>query len=225
MIHILIADDDRHIRELLKFHLEKEGYRVAEAKDGNEASLLLEKERIHLAVVDIMMPYKNGLDLCKEIRDQYDLPVILLTAKDQLIDKEKGYFAGTDDYLVKPFEPRELLFRIKALLRRYRMVNSESISLNETVIDRKSYEVRIKGNTLLLPLKEFELLAQLGSFPDQVFTREQLIELVWGADFAGDDRTVDVHIKRLRERFAGRTDDFVITTVRGLGYKLEVNKK
>ncbi|MED3711878.1 response regulator transcription factor [Peribacillus frigoritolerans] len=225
MIHILIADDDRHIRELLKFHLEKEGYMVLEAKDGNEASLLLEKERIHLAVVDIMMPYKNGLDLCKEIRDQYDLPVILLTAKDQLIDKEKGYFAGTDDYLVKPFEPRELLFRIKALLRRYRMVNSESISLNQTVIDRKSYEVRIKGNTLLLPLKEFELLAQLGSFPDQVFTREQLIELVWGADFAGDDRTVDVHIKRLRERFAGRTDDFVITTVRGLGYKLEVNKK
>ncbi|MED4693168.1 response regulator transcription factor [Peribacillus frigoritolerans] len=225
MIHILIADDDRHIRELLKFHLKKEGYMVSEAKDGNEASLLLEKERIHLAVVDIMMPYKNGLDLCKEIRDQYDLPVILLTAKDQLIDKEKGYFAGTDDYLVKPFEPRELLFRIKALLRRYRMVNSESISLNQTVIDRKSYEVRIKGNTLLLPLKEFELLAQLGSFPDQVFTREQLIELVWGADFAGDDRTVDVHIKRLRERFAGRTDDFVITTVRGLGYKLEVNKK
>lgn len=198
---------------------------VSEAKDGNEASLLLEKERVHLAVVDIMMPFKNGLDLCKEIRDQYDLPVILLTAKDQLIDKEKGYFAGTDDYLVKPFEPRELLFRIKALLRRYRMVNSESISLNQTVIDRKSYEVRIKGNTLLLPLKEFELLAQLGSFPDQVFTREQLIELVWGADFAGDDRTVDVHIKRLRERFAGRTDDFVITTVRGLGYKLEVNKK
>ncbi|MFD4818346.1 response regulator transcription factor [Peribacillus butanolivorans] len=225
MIHILIADDDRHIRELLKFHLEKEGYMVLEAKDGNEASSILEKERIHLAVVDIMMPYKNGLDLCKEIRDQYDLPVILLTAKDQLIDKEKGYFAGTDDYLVKPFEPRELLFRIKALLRRYRMVNSELISLNQTVIDRKSYEVRIKGNTLLLPLKEFELLAQLGSFPDQVFTREQLIELVWGADFEGDDRTVDVHIKRLRERFAGRTDDFVITTVRGLGYKLEVNKK
>ena len=225
LIHILIADDDRHIRELLKFHLEKEGYMVFEAKDGNEASLILEKERIHLAVVDIMMPFKNGLDLCKEIRDQYDLPVILLTAKDQLIDKEKGYFAGTDDYLVKPFEPRELLFRIKALLRRYRMVNSESISLNQTVIDRKSYEVRIKGNTLLLPLKEFELLAQLGSFPDQVFTREQLIELVWGADFEGDDRTVDVHIKRLRERFTGRTDDFVITTVRGLGYKLEVNKK
>ncbi|KWW22263.1 MULTISPECIES: response regulator transcription factor [Bacillaceae] len=225
MIHILIADDDRHIRELLKFHLEKEGYIVFEAEDGNEASLLLENERIHLAVVDIMMPYKNGLDLCKEIRDQYDLPVILLTAKDQLIDKEKGYFAGTDDYLVKPFEPRELIFRIKALLRRYRMVNSESIALNETIIDRKSYEVRIEGKTLLLPLKEFELLAQLGSFPEQVFTREQLIELVWGADFEGDDRTIDVHIKRLRERFSGRTDDFAITTVRGLGYKLEVNKK
>lgn len=225
MIHILIADDDRHIRELLKFHLEKEGYIVFEAEDGNEATLLLENERIHLAVVDIMMPYKNGLDLCKEIRDQYDLPVILLTAKDQLIDKEKGYFAGTDDYLVKPFEPRELIFRIKALLRRYRMVNSESIALNETIIDRKSYEVRIEGKTLLLPLKEFELLAQLGSFPEQVFTREQLIELVWGADFEGDDRTIDVHIKRLRERFSGRTDDFAITTVRGLGYKLEVNKK
>ena len=104
------------------------------------------------------------------------------------------------------------------------MVNAELITLNQTIIDRRSYEVRIQGNTLLLPLKEFELLAQLGSFPDQVFTREQLIELVWGADFEGDDRTVDVHIKRLRERFTGRTDDFVITTVRGLGYKLGVKK-
>ncbi|PGZ98606.1 DNA-binding response regulator [Bacillus pseudomycoides] len=222
MIHILLADDDLHIRELLRYHLQKEGYTVWEAEDGKVAQSILEKETIHLAIVDIMMPHMDGYTLCEEIRKYYDIPVIMLTAKDQLIDKEKGFSVGTDDYIVKPFEPAEVLFRMKALLRRYQMLNADIIQLHGTIIDRKSYEVRCHEQTILLPLKEFELLSQLASYPGRIFSREELIELVWGVDFAGDERTVDVHIKRLRDRFSKRTDDFQIKTVRGLGYKLEL---
>ncbi|WP_068776119.1 response regulator transcription factor [Paenibacillus sp. FJAT-26967] len=220
-LQILIADDDPHIRELLRFLLKKEGYSVKEAVDGEHASLLLEQEQIHLAVVDVMMPAKNGWELCKEIRKFYDIPIIMLTAKGELEDKEKGFLSGTDDYLVKPFEPKELLFRIKALLRRYQMVSSAVIQLGQTQIDRKSYEILCGDDKRVIPLKEFELLAQLASHPGRIFTREQLLGLIWGSDYEGDSRTIDVHIKRLRERFIDRGDDFVITTVRGLGYKLE----
>lgn len=224
MVHILVADDDVHIRELLRHYIQQEGYMLFEAEDGEEASLILEKERIHLAIVDIMMPNKDGYELCEEIRNHYDIPVIILSAKGQIIDKERGFLAGTDDYLIKPFEPKELLFRVKALLRRYHIVSSENIVLKTTIIDRKSYEVKCHDSTIMLPLKEFELLAQLASYPGRTFTREQLIELIWGVDFEGDIRTVDVHIKRLRERFSKRTNDFTISTVRGIGYKLEVNE-
>jgi len=223
MITILIVDDDPHIRELLHLYLQKEGYRSLEAVDGQEALNLLEVERVQLAIVDIMMPNVDGYELCKEIRQYYDIPVIMLTAKGEIADKEKAYIAGTDDYVVKPFEPREVLFRIRALLRRYQMINQEEIQIGQTIIDRKSYTVFTEGKTMILPLKEFELLAQLASFPNRIFTREQLIELVWGNDFEGNDRTIDVHIKRLRERFAHTQDDFTIQTVRGLGYKIEVS--
>lgn len=222
MIHILVADDDRHVRELLHHHLQKEGYVVLEAEDGKAAQSILEKENIQLAIVDIMMPHIDGYTLCEEIRKYYDIPVILLTAKNQLIDKEKGFLSGTDDYIVKPFEPAEVLFRMKALLRRYEKVNANIIQLGETTIDRKSFEVRCKEQTILLPLKEFELLSQLASYPGRIFSREELIELIWGIDFTGDERTVDVHIKRLRDRFSKRTEDFQIKTVRGMGYKLEL---
>lgn len=222
MIRVLVADDDPHIRELVRYYLQLEGYTVYEAADGEEAVRILETTQIHIAVVDVVMPHKNGFELCQEIRNHYDIPVILLTAKDALSDKEKGFSVGTDDYMVKPFEPKELIFRVKALLRRYQMLNSDIITLGHTSIDRKSYEVRCNGQTIMLPLKEFELLFQLASQPGRSFSREQLIELVWGHDFDGDERTVDVHIKRLRDRFAARTDDFTITTVRGVGYKLEV---
>lgn len=170
------------------------------------------------------MPHKDGFQLCEEIRKYYDIPIILLTAKDQLVDKEKGYSVGTDDYLTKPFEPKELLFRIKALLRRYQMVNVEKIVINEITINRKSFEVNCHGKVFMLPLKEFELLSQLASYPERTFSREELIQFIWGADFEGDDRTVDVHIKRLRERFSDYKDDFQIKTVRSVGYKLEVAK-
>jgi len=222
VITILTVDDDPHIRELLRLYLQKEGYHLLEAADGQEALGILEVERVQLAIVDIMMPNIDGYELCKEIRQYYDIPVIMLTAKGEISDKEKAYTAGTDDYVVKPFEPQEILFRIKALLRRYQMINQEEIQIGKTIIDRKSYTVYTKGKTMILPLKEFELLAQLASFPNRIFTREQLIELVWGNDFEGNDRTIDVHIKRLRERFSQSEDDFTIQTVRGLGYKIEV---
>ncbi|MGG4456386.1 response regulator transcription factor [Brevibacillus porteri] len=219
---ILIADDDPHVRELLRFYLAKEGYHVLACVDGDEASQLLEQESVQLAIVDVMMPGKNGWELCREIREFYDLPVIMLTAKGEVRDKEKGFLAGTDDYLTKPFEPTELLYRIKALLRRYQMVSKQIIVMNDTVIDRISHVVKVKEELIHLPLKEFELLAQLASFPDRIFTRDQLLEFVWGGDTESDSRTIDVHIKRLREKFTEKTNDFVISTVRGLGYKLEV---
>ncbi|MBS4219686.1 response regulator transcription factor [Bacillus sp. FJAT-49711] len=223
--HILIVDDDPHIRELLRFYLQKERFVVVEAADGNEASMLLENKQIHLAIVDVMMPHKNGWDLCTEIRKYYDIPVILLTAKGEMEDKAKGFLSGTDDYVVKPFEPEELLFRIRALLRRYQMVSNNIITMKNTVIDRNNYEVKVGTQSFILPLKEFQLLAQLASQPDRMYTREQLIQFIWGTDFEGDSRTVDVHIKRLRERFRDITDDFQIITVRGIGYKLEVKSQ
>jgi two-component system OmpR family response regulator len=209
-MHVLIVDDDPSIRELLRFVLRKDGYVVIEAENGKAASDLLENEQVHLA---------------QEIREQYDIPVIMLTAKAEMEDKEKGFDAGTDDYLVKPFEPKELLFRIKALLRRYRLVSSEVIQLGSIIIDRRGYEIKVGDELLTLPLREFELLSQLASHPGRIYTREQLIQLIWSSDFKGDSRTVDVHIKRLRERFADRQGDFTIKTIRGLGYKLEVQEE
>ncbi|WP_232696041.1 response regulator transcription factor [Brevibacillus daliensis] len=221
-VSILIADDDSHILELLRYYLIKEGYQVIAAPDGEVALQLLEQEKVHLAVIDVMMPGKTGWELCREIRTNFDIPVILLTAKGEIKDKERGFLSGTDDYLTKPFEPTELLFRIKALLRRYQIVNQQVITIHNTVIDRNSHVVKVGDETIHLPLKEFELLSQLASFPDQIFTRDQLLEMIWGIDFQGDARTIDVHIKRLRERFVDKSHDFLITTVRGLGYKLEV---
>lgn len=220
MITILIVDDDPNIRELLRFYIQREGYKAIEAADGAEALTQLDSIQIQLAIVDIMMPNIDGYQLCEEIRQTYDIPVLMVTAKGEIQDKEKAYAAGTDDYIVKPFEPKEVLFRIKALLRRFQISNQALISAGNAVINRKSYEVESLGKTYILPLKEFELLAQLASYPNQTFSREQLIDTIWGNDFDGSDRTVDVHIKRLRERFPEQVHGFSIQTIRGLGYKL-----
>ncbi|MQR94899.1 response regulator transcription factor [Fictibacillus phosphorivorans] len=226
MTHILIVDDDKNILELLHYQLKDAGYQVSQAKDGMEALDILRLTRFDLAVVDVMMPYMDGFALTKEIREKYDIPIILLTSKNQIEDKEQGYLSGTDDYLVKPFEAKELLFRMKALLRRYdKNQGVESvISIGHTTVNKKSYEVHINDRTILLPLKEFELLYFFISNPMQAFTRDQLIQHIWGMDYEGDERTVDVHVKRLRERFSKLTDDFQIKTVRGVGYLLEVKK-
>ncbi|WHY63711.1 response regulator transcription factor [Cytobacillus firmus] len=225
MINILIADDDINILNFVDLHLSEAGYKVYKAQDGIKALSILSNNKIDLAVVDVMMPYMDGFSLTRNIRDQYDIPVVLLTAKNQIEDKEKGFQSGTDDYIVKPFEPKELLFRIQALMRRYNKKHDESIiRTGNTTINRKSYEVQIGERTIFLPLKEFELLYFFISNPMQVFSREQLIEQIWGLDYEGDERTVDVHVKRLRERFSKLTDDFNIKTVRGIGYLLEARR-
>lgn len=219
---ILVVDDDQHIRYLVKDLLMKEGYKILEAADGAEGLLLFQKELCDLAIVDIMMPKMDGYGLTEQLRKYNDIPIIMLTAKSQIEDKEKGYQSGTDDYLVKPFEPKELLFRVNALLRRYGKMNESNIKLGNFFINKKSYEVEIAQKTYMLPLKEFDLLYFLASHPNQVFNRNQLIEQVWGADYEGDERTIDVHIKRLRERFKHDSDAFSIKTIRGVGYSLEV---
>lgn len=226
MTNILIVDDDVNVLTLLDIHLSEQGYTVYRAKEGLEALELLNKNACDLAVVDVMMPFMDGYTLTQEIRSRFNIPIILLTAKSQIEDKEQGFQAGTDDYLVKPFEQKELSFRIKALLRRYDHKTDESIlTIGSTTVNKQSYEVTIGNRTILLPLKEFELLYFLMSKPMQVFTRDQLIERIWGLDYEGDERTVDVHIKRLRERFSKLTDDFQIKTVRGVGYSLEAKRE
>jgi two-component system, OmpR family, response regulator len=222
MTQILIVDDDPHIRELLRLLLKNEGFEIREAGDGVEALALLESAKADLVILDIMMPNMDGWTLCRELREHYDLPLLMLTAKGETMQKIKGFELGTDDYLVKPFEPLELVVRVKALLKRYRIAASQTVQIGELLLNRKTYEISVGSNSITLPLKEFELLFKLASYPGKTFSREQLIEQIWGYDYEGDERTVDVHIKRLRERFPEEVHSFKISTVRGLGYRLEV---
>lgn len=221
MAVILAVDDDIHTLELISIYLSQSGYRVIKAVNGTEGLHILERQLPDLAIIDVMMPVMDGLQLTRLIREQYNIPVLLLTAKGKLEDKEKGYIAGSDDYLVKPFEPKELLFRIRAILRRYDKTSDVNIRFGNMLINRKSFEVLVGEEILVLPLKEFELLSKLASKPNQVFTRDQLIETVWGIDFEGDEQTLSVHIKRVRERLTKLETSVQITTIRGVGYKLE----
>jgi two-component system OmpR family response regulator len=221
MSKILIVDDDSHIRELVRVFLRNDGFEVIEAVDGVEALSELDSVKADLAVIDVMMPNMDGWELCQELKATFDIPILMLTAKGETSQKLKGFQMGTDDYLVKPFEPLELVARVKALLKRYRIESSQTIQVGELTMDRKMYQVAVDGESLTLPLKEFELLFKLASYPGRTFSREQLIEDVWGYDFHGNDRTLDVHINRLRERFPENRHSFKITTIRGLGYRLE----
>lgn len=225
MIEILVVDDDSKILELLSIQLTRAGYRVTKATNGLEALSCLEKSIPDLAIVDVMMPKMDGYTLTRKIRETLDIPILLLTAKGELEDKEKGFLAGSDDYLVKPFEPKELLFRITAILRRYDKAIDTFIQVGSMQINRQNYEVTYENKTLFLPLKEFDLLSLLASRPNQVFTRDLLLERVWGYDYDGDDQTLNVHIKRLREKLKNLAPNIKITTVRGVGYRLEVNEK
>ncbi|KEK13538.1 heme transporter CcmC [Lysinibacillus sphaericus] len=218
---ILVVDDDVHILQLVNIYLTKEGYQVLRAGNAQQALALLNGNLPDLAVVDVMMPGMDGFALTETLTQDYDIPVLLLTAKGELEDKERGFLAGSDDYVVKPFEPKELLFRIAAILRRLDKKNQITIQVGHLVIDRRSFEVIIGEETLILPLKEFELLALLASRPNQVFTRSYIMEQVWGYDYDGDEQTLNTHVKRVRERL-NRFDTAVeIITVRGVGYKLE----
>lgn len=223
MIRILAVDDDIHMLNFVATELRQTGYEVVEATSGEEALQLLESETMDLAVVDVMMPGMNGFELTRIVRTEYELPVILLTARHHIEDKERGFLAGSDDYLVKPFEAKELLYRVKAILRRYNHPEDDLLIVGSLTIDLKSYEVRSINGILFIPLKEFELLALLASKPRQVLSRDLIIESVWGIDFQGDEQTVSVHIKRLRQRLERFSPDVHIVTVRGVGYKLEVS--
>jgi two-component system, OmpR family, response regulator len=225
MAAILIVDDDPNILFLVKSQLQGAGHVVFQVQDGTGALKMLGDTVIDLAVVDVMMPGMDGYELTKQIREMHDIPVIMLTAKGQIEDKEQGFLSGTDDYIVKPFDPKELIFRINALFRRYQKRSNMLITIGNVTINQQNFEVQVGDKTLILPLKEFELLSYMASKPNQVFTRNQLIEEIWGLDFSGDERTLNVHIKRLRDRFSELTEDFAIKTIRGVGYLVEVQIK
>ncbi|KEQ26849.1 response regulator transcription factor [Paenibacillus tyrfis] len=222
MAKILVVDDDPHIRRLIKMIMRGEGFEVLEAADGAKAMRTLEAAKADLVILDIMMPGMDGWELCRELREHYDLPLLMLTALGDTEQKVKGFDLGTDDYLVKPFESRELVARVKALLKRYRIAASQIVQVGRVQLNQKAYEVTEDGIGQTLPLKEFELLFRLASYPGQTFSREQLIELIWGCNFEGNERTVDVHVNRLRDRFPPERCGFRIRTLRGLGYRLEV---
>jgi two-component system, OmpR family, response regulator len=221
MSKILVVDDDPNIRELSCVFLHNAGFETIEAFDGVDALTKLNSAKVDLFIIDIMMPRMDGWELCQELRATYDLPILMLTARGEVSQKIKGFQLGTDDYLVKPFEPLEMVERVKALLKRYRIVTSQSVEVGKLLMDRKTFEVQANGENFTLPLKEFELLFKLASYPGRTFSREQLIEDIWGYDFVGTDRTLDVHINRLREHFNDDKYSFKITTIRGLGYRLE----
>ena len=221
MSTILIVDDDPHIRELLRVFLRNEGFDTLEAADGREALELLKTQKADLAIIDVMMPNMDGWALCRALRAGADLPLLMLTARGETPHKIKGFELGADDYMVKPFEPLELVARVKALLKRYRIAASQTVHIGGLRMDRGAFEVTLGDAPLTLPLKEFELLFKLASYPGQTLTRDRLIEDIWGYDFEGNERTLDVHINRLRERFPEDAHGFKITTIRGLGYRLE----
>ncbi|WP_090713860.1 response regulator transcription factor [Paenibacillus typhae] len=225
MAKILVADDDPHIRELVEVFLKAEGMdEVYSASDGVEALKLMEENGADLAIIDVMMPRMDGWELCRELRRSYDIPILMLTAKGETAQIVKGFELGTDDYLVKPFEPPVLIARVKALLKRYQISAAQSVTIGRLRMNRKTYEVSSELGSLTLPLKEFELLFKLASYPGQTLTRDRLIEEIWGYDFEGNERTLDVHVGRLRERFPREQYGFNIRTIRGLGYRLEVDK-
>lgn len=223
MIKILVVDDDNHIRELIKVFLENSAYEVEEASNGQEALEKVYESKIDLAIVDVMMPKVNGLDLCKEIRKDYDFPILMLTAKGETQDIVKGFGAGVDDYMSKPFDLEELDVRIKALLKRYKINLSQSISVGELWMDKKNFEIKVNEEKIDIALKEFQLLYKLAENLGKTISRDVLIEEIWGYDFDGNERTLDVHINRLRDKFPKEKYSFKITTIRGLGYRMENN--
>lgn len=222
---VLIADDDQHIAELIKVYFEKDGFSTVIANNGKKAVELFKSEAPAIVILDVMMPEMDGWQVCREIRRVSNIPIIMLTAKGETFDKVLGLELGADDYMVKPFEPKELIARVKAVLRRSdtkEASTEKEIVFPNLTINLSNYELKINGNIVEIPPKELELLYFLASNPNRVFTREQLLEEVWGFDYFGDSRTVDVHIKRLREKLEGVEANWQLKTVWGVGYKFEV---
>ena len=225
-VSILVVEDDRNIRELLQLYLEKEGYAVTIAEDGGQGMTKFRAIKPDLVLLDVMMPVMDGWTVCKTIRSESNTPVIMLTAKGETDDKVNGLRSGADDYVTKPFEMRELIARIEAVLRRTENGVAEKkprrLVFDMLVIDMEAFELQIDGKKVDAPPKEMELLFYLASSPNRVYTRNQLLDEVWGFDYFGDSRTVDVHVKRLREKLENVSEQWSLRTVWGVGYKFEV---
>ena len=225
---ILVVDDDKNICELLRLYIEKEGFAVELAYDGRRALELFESFSPDLILLDIMLPELDGWQVCREIRKHSQCPIIMLTAKGEVFDKVLGLELGADDYVVKPFETKEVIARIKAVLRRTGGHNDnevKKVEYDKLSINLTNYELRVNGKQVDTPPKEMELIYHLASNPNRVFTRDQLLDEVWGFDYYGDSRTVDVHVKRLREKLEGVSDQWALKTVWGVGYKFEVKQE
>ena len=223
---ILIVDDDANITELIRMYFDKEGFLTTCASNGKIALEKFRTENPSLIILDIMMPEMDGWQVCREVRKTSNVPIIMLTAKGETFDKVLGLELGADDYMVKPFETKELVARVKAVLRRFEVKdddnNRKEINFTNLSVNLSNYELKINDNIVEIPPKELELLYFLASNPNRVYTREQLLEEVWGFDYFGDSRTVDVHIKRLREKLEGVEANWQLKTVWGVGYKFEV---
>ena len=223
---ILVIDDDTNICEMLRVYLENEGYEVKTANDGAEGVAYFKMYEPDLVLLDIMLPRKDGWQVCREIREISNKPIIMVTAKGEVFDKVLGFELGADDFMVKPLEMKELSVRVKAMLRRCATHDSatdeETVKFDNIEISRLKYELKINGKSVDIPPKELELLYFLASNYNRVFTRDQLLDKVWGFDYLGDSRTVDVHVKRLREKLEGVSDKWVLKTVWGVGYKFEL---
>lgn len=219
MFDIMVVDDNANTRRLMEAVLKRSGYTVHTAKDGVAALVLLDHKHIDLILLDVMMPRMDGFEFASLLRESgVDIPIIMITAKDTAADKRHGFIAGTDDYMVKPVDEEEMLLRIAALLRRAKIANDKRLVVGDTVFNYEEMSVSTKGRTETLPQKEFLLVYKLLSTPNKIHTRRQLMDELWDMDSETDERTVDVHINRLRDRFKGN-EDFSIVTVRGLGYK------
>lgn len=223
---VLVVEDDSNIAELLRLYLEKDGFEVALAADGGEGIRRAQEYQPDLILLDIMLPVVDGWVVCSEVRKNSNVPIIMLTAKGETFDKISGLEMGADDYVTKPFEVKELMARIHAVMRRSEPDSAprtaeKRLSFDKLVIDLDSYELVVDGKRVEAPPKEMELLYHLASSPNRVFTRNQLLDEVWGFDYFGDSRTVDVHIKRLREKLEGVSDKWSLKTVWGVGYKFE----
>ena len=222
---ILIVEDEANIRELLRLYLEREGYTVLEAENGVEGIKKWKSDKPDMLLLDVMMPVMAGWAVCREIRAESDVPIIMLTAKGETADRVSGLEMGADDYIVKPLEMPEVIARVRAVFRRMAPDDApEKLSFDNLVIDKQAYDLVIKGKRVDAPPKEIELLYFLASSPNRVFTRAQLLDDVWGFDYFGDTRTVDVHVKRLREKLEGVSDKWELKTVWGVGYKFETKE-
>ena len=218
---ILIVEDDGNIRELLRLYLEREGYEITEAANGEEGVELWRKINPDMILLDVMMPIMDGWQVCKIIRKESKVPIIIMTAKGETFDKVNGLEMGADDYIVKPLEMREVIARVRAIFRRLAPEDSGKISFDKLTVDKQAYDLIVDGKRVDAPPKEIELLYFLASNPNRVFTRAQLLDDVWGFDYFGDTCTVDVHVKRLREKLEGVSDKWDLKTVWGVGYKFE----